>query len=91
MTFDFHGKIDSGALAYPGAERGDIDSWALGRGAAGAGIAPWLVGEKQGRMENKAQREETVAAVSRAEGPLLLGAGCVLCLDSLSCGGEISV
>lgn len=89
MTFDFHGKIDSGALASPGAERGGIDSWALGRGLSEQG---WLGGEKQqGKMENKAQREGTVAAVSRAEGPLLLGAGCVLCLDSLSCGGGISV
>lgn len=51
----------------------------------------WLGGEKQGKMENKAQREGTVAAVSQAEGPLLLGAGFVLCLDSLSCGGELSV
>lgn len=52
---------------------------------------PWLVGEKQGKMENKAQREGTVAAVSRAEGPPLLGGGRVLCSGSMSCDGGISV
>lgn len=35
--------------------------------AGGAGIAPWLGGEKQGEVENKGQREgRTVAAVSWA-------------------------
>lgn len=70
---------------------GVLTAGVWGRGPAGAGTAPWLVGEKQGEMENKAQREGTVAAVSQAEGPPLRGGGCVLCLDSVSCGREVSV
>lgn len=44
---DFHGKIDSGALADSEAEQAGIDSCGVGRGSL---IVPWLVGEKQGKM-----------------------------------------
>lgn len=70
---------------------GVLTAGVWGGGPSGAGIAPRLVGEKQGEMENKAQGEGTVAAVSQAERPPLLGGGRVLCLDSMSCGREISI
>lgn len=51
---------------------------------AGAAIAPWLVGEKQGKMENKAQRGNSSCSVPRLR-------GCFSSVVDMYCGREISV
>lgn len=57
---------------------GVLTAGVWGGECAGAVIALWLVGEKQGKMENKAQRGNSSCSVPGLRGcfPSVVGTGC---------------